>query len=259
MRNHSLRLLLLSTFLLIAIPLGAQSVLPTWTATPKAEQILTHEGFTVSYNNKTRCPNWVAWELTPEEAASEVTGRTDFFTTDPLVKGPQAEYKDYSRNNFRMDRGHMAPSADFRWSITANEQTFYLTNICPQDHTLNEGLWLELEQRCRAYAKRYGTNVDIICGPLFKNGYRRYIGSNLVRVPDGFFKAIRMTVRQKTYLIAFIFPNHPLDAQDDIFNYTVTAQEFIERTGLIPFPEYKDISTEKGYPWNIPWKKPKKK
>ncbi len=262
MHNKSLRLLLLflSTLLLIAVPLGAQSVLPACQHPPQAEQVLVHEGFTVSYNNKTRCPNWVAWELTPEEAASEVTSRTDVYATDPLVEGKQADNDDYSRNSFGMDRGHMAPSADFRWSVTANEQTFYLTNICPQAHNLNEGPWLELEQRCRAYAKRYRTNVQIVCGPVYeKNGWHRTMGGNGVKIPNAFFKAVLMEVRGKTYAIAFIMENEGKILRENISDYVVTMDELRDKTGIDPFPGKNYIETGWDNPWVIPWKKAKKK
>ena len=222
MKHKSILLGLLA--LLLSSTAFGQILLPPWDTPPQAEQLLNHDGFMVSYNNVTKCPNWVSWDLSPEEAAADVTGRTDFFTTDPLVKGPQAEYSDYSHNKYGLDRGHMAPSADFKWSKSANEQTFYLTNICPQDHALNEGLWLELEQRCRAWAKRYHTNVQIICGPIHEE-VPNAIGKNLVYVPEAFFKIIRMNVGGKKYYIAFIFPNQPLDIQENIFNYTVNPEE----------------------------------
>lgn len=255
MKTKTLLLGLLALFLSAA---GAsQTILPSWNVKPTAEQLLQHDGFTVSYNDITKCPNWVSWELTPEEAAAEAVGRTDFFTTDPLVSGPQAEYSDYTRNPYGLDRGHMAPSADFRWSRSANEQTFYLTNICPQDHTLNEGLWLELEQRCRAWAKRYNTAVQIICGPIHSKNPNT-IGKNKVWVPEAFFKIVLMTIGDKRYCITFIFPNKPLDIQEDIFNYLSSSQEISRKTGLDT--RWLNASNHPGkeYPFDIPWKKPKR-
>lgn len=242
--------------LLLGSAIQAQSVLPKWAKAPEAEQILAHEGFTVSYNNVTLCPNWSAWELTPQEADANAVGRTDFFTTDPLVEGRQAEYADYSGNKFRLDRGHMAPSADFKWSRTANEQTFYLTNVCPQDHTLNEGLWLEIEQRCRAWAKLYGSPVNIVCGPVH-DGTRTTIGENGVRVPAAFFKCIMFETGGTAYAIAFILPNRPLDAGADVFGYAVSLKEIRRRTGLVPFPGRNVREPGKAFPFDIPWKKPK--
>lgn len=250
-----LRPLLLLSLLLFSSPaLRTQEILPRWAARPKAEQILVHDGFTVSYNSVTKCPNWVCWDLSPEQASAQAVGRTDVFTTDPLVKGPQAEDADYARNPYGLDRGHMAPSADFRWSREANAQTFCLTNVCPQDRTLNGGLWLELEQRCRAWAKRYGATVHVVCGPLF-HGAVRTIGKGRVAVPSAFFKAVLIEVKEQSYAIAFVMPNEPLDASGDIFSYTVGTGELSRLCGLVPFPGKKFADPGKGYPFDIPWKK----
>lgn len=250
--------LILILAIILAASLHAQTILPRWETPPAAEQILVHEGFTVSYNNTTLCPNWSAWELTPGEAAATLTGRTDFFTTDPLVEGRQAQYRDYSRNGMDLDRGHMAPSADFRWSVAANGQTFYLTNICPQNHALNEGLWLELEQRCRTWAKRYGTAVHIVCGPVFEGTPQR-IGEGGVAVPSAFFKAILLEYEGRYHAVAFIMPNRPLNLLSDIFDYCVPVSNITRITGIDPFPGIGYVESQKNLPWDIPWKKPKKK
>ena len=252
------KIILFFLSILIVFSLSAQSILPAWKTPPESEEILVHEGFTVSYNHKTLCPNWSAWTLTEEEANADAVGRTDFFTTDPLVKGPQAENSDYSRNEYNLDRGHMAPSADFKWSREANEQTFYLTNICPQNHALNEGLWLELEQRCRAWAKLYHTDVHIVCGPVFGKNTAQ-IGKNHVSVPSAFFKSIMFEAKGETYAIHFLMPNEALDAGKEIFEYAVSEKELQKMTGLETFPRKKNKQPGAAYPFNTRWKKPKQK
>lgn len=249
---------ILSILILLFFPLLLMAQqFPKWTTPTAAEQIIPHEGFTVSYNNRTLCPNWVIWELTSEEASSDVTGRTDFFTTDPNVSGPQADYRDYSRNPYGMDRGHMAPSADFKWSVSANEQTFYLTNVCPQAHGLNDGLWLELEQRCRAMVKRYNTPMTIVCGPVFDNNPKT-IGKNRVHIPSAFFKAIKIRIEGKEYACAFILDNEDLDKYLDVFSFSVSSDELEDSAHIVPFPGLEIERTDKdSFPWNIPWKKPK--
>ena len=50
---------------------------------------------------------------------------------------------------------------------TAMDDTFYLTNIVPQDIDNNGGFWNRLETHCRDLTKKY-QNVHIITGPLYK-------------------------------------------------------------------------------------------
>lgn len=46
-------------------------------------------------------------------------------------------------------RGHQIPSAD-RLTYNANVQTFYGTNMTPQDENLNGGVWATLENKVRS-------------------------------------------------------------------------------------------------------------
>ena len=102
------------------------------------EDIVRHLGYTASYNHTTLCPDWVAWELTAAEAAGTCDGQYSF-SRDPDVDFPKASREDYSNSGY--DKGHMAPRADMRWSEKALEESYYFTNICPQDHEMNSQAW----------------------------------------------------------------------------------------------------------------------
>lgn len=121
------------------------------------EQILHRKGYTASYNREHKIPNWVAWELTPEKLI-ERESRTDKFLPDPDLPESQAvTTDDYKRSG--MDRGHMCPAGDNRWHWKAMQESFYMTNICPQNHNLNRGDWKELEEACRLWAKKKGKSM----------------------------------------------------------------------------------------------------
>ena len=64
--------------------------------------------------------------------------------------------------------------------------------MCPQNHSLNAGVWNTIEQQCRNWAKQYG-KVYIVCGPIFLNKEHRKLGKNKVVVPDAFFKVVLHT------------------------------------------------------------------
>lgn len=116
------------------------------------EQILHRKGYITSYNREHKIPNWVAWELTPEKLI-ERESRTDKFLPDPDLPENQAvTTDDYKRSG--MDRGHMCPAGDNRWHWKAMQESFYMTNICPQNHNLNRGDWKELEDACRLWTKK---------------------------------------------------------------------------------------------------------
>ena len=229
-----------------------------------SEQIIQHKGFTVSYNETLLIPNWVCWSLTSEEASAEAVSRTDEFLPDPAAKGRQADTRDYSNTGY--DRGHMAPAADMKWDKEAMIESFYMTNICPQDRELNAGIWLETEQKCRWWAKRYGT-VWIACGPLFVRSEAKALGNSDVAVPDAFFKVMAMKVKEKGSAerwtcAAVVAPNVSLEG--DITDYLFPVASVEALTGYTFFSDLpvspdelwalKTAVNEKD--WQIPnWKK----
>lgn len=198
------------------------------------EIILKRMAYTASYNNKMKNPNWVAWELTRKETTG-TQERSDKFVPDPDLPEPRAKTSDYTRTGY--DRGHMAPAADMKWSVKAMEESFYMSNICPQHKNLNRGDWNDLEDACRAWAKKYGT-VYIACGPIYDRPNPKRIGANKVAVPDRFFKVVLIYNRKDPMALGFIFPN--IARSQDLNKYQVTVDDIEHITGFDFFSKVPD-------------------
>lgn len=173
-------------------------------AIKKQDVVLVYNGFIVNYNTSWLIPNWVAYELTAEETAGDVP-RARGFSMDLDYKEKQAMREDYSSTGW--DKGHMAPAADMKWSQTAMNESFFLTNICPQNHDLNGKDWHTLEKYVRDWALKF-KKIWVVCGPyVYVNTYGT-IGERKVVVPDGFFKAVLRYDGKVYYSIAFVFENN---------------------------------------------------
>lgn len=207
-------------------------------ALKKSDEVIVYEGFTISYNSKNLIPNWVAYELTSSEVDGQYP-RGNGFGMDMDYRGKQAMREDYSNSGW--DKGHMAPAADMKWSRTAMYESFYLTNICPQDHELNGNDWLTLEKLGREWAKRFG-RVFIVCGPIVGTNYYGTIGENKVVVPDAFYKAFLVVQDHRYHAIAFIMPNE--SKHHRIQEYALTVNELEEKIGLDLFPNIDDSIEE---------------
>ena len=171
--------------------------------TNRASQIIKHKGYTASYNKDWKVSNWIAYELTAEETQGSVK-RNNKFVEDPKVPaGQSATNKDYARSGF--DRGHLAPAADMTWDETAMKESFYFSNMAPQEPTLNRGIWKKLEDSARGWAKR-DSAICIITGPVVKNEKKK-IGSGNVVVPTHFYKVILSPYAETPQGIGFIFKN----------------------------------------------------
>ena len=151
-----------------------------------SEQIIKKKAYIVSYNKDTKIPNWVAWYLTVEDSDGPVW-RSNAFYEDIDAPAPRATIEDYKGSGW--SRGHMCPASDNKWDVEAMNQSFSLVNVCPQDASLNSGLWNSLEIDCRNWARRF-QDIYIICGPVFYKQDHETIGSNQVYVPEAFFKVV---------------------------------------------------------------------
>lgn len=191
-----------------------------------SSQEIQHEGYTVSYNAQWLLPNWVAYELTAQEVEGELP-RTDRFYPDPLVVGKQATNNDYRKSGY--DRGHMAPAADMKWSETAMRESFYFTNICPQLHNLNAGVWQDFEDRGRKWAKQYGS-VYIVCGPIVNKKALGTIGENQVVVPDGFYKVFLINDNGRYEGLGLLFDH--VSGRKKLKNYACTIDSVEQVTGI---------------------------
>ena len=196
----------------------------------KTEIILNRVGYTCSYNTDLLLPNWVGWTLSAEHTEGPYKRSGIPFHEDPDVSAPRVTTYDYSGSGY--DRGHMCPSGDCRWSEEAQQQSFLMTNICPQNHNLNCGDWNELEIACRRWALRYG-EIHIVCGPLLFNKQHKTIGKHKVTVPEAFYKVI-LRLTDEPEAIGFIFRNE--SGNKKINSYVHSVDEVERITGMNFFP-----------------------
>jgi DNA/RNA non-specific endonuclease len=202
--------------------------------TDRPEQILKRVAYTASYNSDLRIPNWVAWQLTGVHTEGKNKRAGVKFHEDTDVPMPRAVDFDYVRSGY--DRGHLCPSADNRWDAIAQEQSFLLTNVCPQDHNLNVGDWHELENLCRKWAKTYGS-IYVVAGPVLFKGKHKTIGKNKVTVPEAFFKVV-LCMEGKPKAIGFVYRN---ESGNRPKSYYVNTIDDVERiTGIDFFPALPD-------------------
>jgi endonuclease G len=217
----------------------------------RTEQIITHTGYTVSYNADWKIPNWVAYELTKEEVEGTVP-RFDAFLPDPEVSYENsATTYDYSNSGW--DRGHMAPAADMKWSEQAMKESFFLSNICPQNSNLNRGIWNDLEEQVRELVRQKG-EIYVVCGPIMSK-QPKTIGTNKVAIPDAFFKVLLQNTNDNWSVIAFMFANE--SGRKLLSTYAMSVEDMQIITDIDFFPALPDdieqkVESEVNFTkWNI--------
>ena len=205
-------------------------------------RIVQHGAYVSSYNTETLIPDWVAYELTAEETGGDRKREGIEFRMDPDLRGcTQAMREDYSGSGWT--KGHLMPAADAAFSSSTMAETFYFTNICPQDETLNAGDWQYLEKKVRQWANCYGS-IWVVTGPIV--GENRYgtIGDRDVVVPDSFYKALLIRKKNGSYsAIAFVMDND--DDRYFLKDCSMSINELETLTGFDFFPSLDDKIEDK--------------
>lgn len=199
------------------------------------DHIVVHEAYTSSYNTTTLIPNWVAYELTDQETYGDNERGGRMFSMDPDLRTRQAKREDYYNSGWT--KGHMIPASDVRWSSTGMDETFYFTNVCPQNETLNAGDWEFLERQVRRWAREFGS-VYVVTGPVIGSGRYGTIGERNVTVPDAFFKAVVCCTDGRQQAIAFVMGND--DSRYFLRDCAMSVDELEKLTGYDFFPALDD-------------------
>ncbi|WP_435623513.1 DNA/RNA non-specific endonuclease [Flagellimonas sp.] len=196
-----------------------------WLPSSTYGAIAKHEYFMLSYSEPHEQAEWVVYPLKREHLTDD-DRRRPYFIEDPEIKSKSADWRNYKGSGY--DRGHLVPAGDRRFSEQAYNETFYTSNISPQDRDFNAGVWNRLEQQVRYWCKRYGDLV-IITGGVLENNLEE-IGEEDVDVPEVFYKIIYRETKNGIETISFLIPNKESNAP--LQNFAVTVDEIEKQTGI---------------------------
>ena len=131
--------------------------------------------------------HWVAYPLNNGLRSSG--SRSEAWGLDPLLP---ASRQPIVTSTFRggWARGHQLPSAD-RLSYNANVQTFYGTNMTPQDYNFNGEIWARLEDKVRGWAGKCDT-LYVVTGCVVDGNisYTTDIDGKAIGIPKAYYKAV---------------------------------------------------------------------
>ena len=182
-------------------------------------------GYTLLHNNRRKVAVYSAEWLVIENAKAKVK-RVNAFKADPdLVPNYRSELADYENDTKLYDRGHLTPFEDASRNSVAALQTFYLSNIVPQNLHFNRGIWRSLENQTRKWAETSQNGLYVMTGPIF-SGKVVTIGDG-VSVPTSMYKVI---INKETMQgVGFIIPNDKPVKGMKLVNYKVPIK-MVERT-----------------------------
>ncbi|MCB0635742.1 MAG: DNA/RNA non-specific endonuclease [Lewinella sp.] len=212
------------------------------------EAVVRHEALALEYDEAHEQARWVAHIILPDVINGNVA-RTNDFRPDPLVASGSAVEADYflkylqpdstyQYDGYGYDRGHLAPSADFRWSERALSASYLYSNMSPQLPDFNREGWAELEGQIRAYIFDHPeTQLYVVTGPVLTDDLPKVERSpNGVSIPRTFYKVVLDLTNGRG--IGFLIPHGPVDQSLETYAVSIDAVE--EATGLDFFNKLPD-------------------
>ncbi len=250
MKTHIYKIsLILSTLLFSCLSYGN-----IWIPEYKQDdQIIHHKYYSLKYNKLTKQADWVAFSITREMIIKGKNKLTYLFKPDPLISSLESSsIKDYLNSGYVC--GQLCPSALMQISPKAMDESFYMSNITPQDPYFNYYVWNTLKSKIKQWALN-NKEIFIVTGPIFNETDKKIkIGKNGIIIPNAFFCVILDFRISKSKAIAFIFPNKETDTSFQ--SYATTIDNVEDVTGINFFPElprHIEQDLESKYDYNL-WK-----
>lgn len=217
------------------------------------KKVVTYE---LEYDKSKFHSRWVAFRFDGNTRAQSVGRSDEPFMDDPSLSSTlHIGYKGFGPG---YDRGHLCASADRLYDRTANEQTFYMSNMSPQLSSFNQGYWVTLESQVQKLgrSKTFSDTLYVVKGGTIKEGQiKSYITRNngnkvavpkyyymaLLKVKNGVYHSIAFWMEHKEY--GYSYKNKaPLS---EIMNHAVSVNELEQLTGIDFFPNLPDATEEK--------------
>jgi endonuclease G len=196
-------------------------------------EIVHHQFYSLAYDEEKEGAAWVAYELLGSNVEGPWVSRTNDFRPDPIVSTGSTTNSDFKGSGF--DRGHLVPAADMAFSETAMSETFLMSNISPQKRAFNHGVWRELEELTRDWAKQ-NERLVVVSGPIWNQSNRKVGKANKMLVPDAYFKVLLDIDLPQQKSVGFVIPNELQTQRLEEFAKSVDEVEAL--TGFDFFKNY---------------------
>lgn len=189
--------------------------------------------YSLEYNYAAHHSRWVAFTFYDKTAEVNTT-RSDAWAIDPFLPEWTDNFSDYRSSGF--DRGHLVASSDRLYSVSANEQTFYFSNMSPQVPNLNSGIWNDLERKVQSWGKLSAIRdtLYVVKGGTIRDDQvmDQTIGDNKIVIPKYYYMALLAQKGDTYQSIAFLIEHKSYNPPYDLTKHVLSVEELEEKTGI---------------------------
>jgi endonuclease G len=194
---------------------------------PDDSVVIRHTYYTTTFSKSKHIPILVEFTLTKQMlSCTEHERRTNKFVKDPELADATNLGRDYTHSGY--DRGHNMSAQDNECSTTGMKECFYFSNMFPQPHSINAGIWEDLEKHERETATT-DDSIEVFIGNIGQAGT---IGEDKVVVPEYCWKVIY--IYSSHNYEAYKIPNTTVSPGARYSNYSITIEE-LENEAKIKF------------------------
>ncbi len=216
--------------------------------------------YCLEYDRSKWHSRWVAFRF-DNQTRAKTSPRKDYsilpqYPADPKLPTEVAIPSDASFNGY--DHGHLCASADRLYSRTANDQTFYMTNMSPMIGNFNQGYWVTLEGLVQSLGRNtsFSDTLYVVKGGTIQDGmFSKRVASNRIVVPKYYYMAL-LRYRGGTYSAIAFWVEHKDYGYDNKFKapqpimrqHAVSVDELEEKTGINFFhnlPDAVEVQVER--------------
>ncbi|NDB35766.1 MAG: hypothetical protein EB023_10620 [Flavobacteriia bacterium] len=217
-------------------------------------EVVKHAGYAIGFDCQYKMAAWTFHVVTPDITFGNVS-RTNDFRKDTLVSCGSAEDSDYflrtankdgtvTYDGFGFDRGHLVPSADFKWSPVGLSETYFYSNMSPQRPEFNRDSWAEIEGLVRKMVDAEQKILYVHTGPVFANDMTTLTRSiHQLKIPNLHYKIVADLSPNSLRGMAFLMPNKKCELRPS--NYVVSIDSIEALTGLNFFPNLPDSTAQR--------------
>ncbi len=204
----------------VSLCVSAKKVVHYMVSQPEYKRVIT---YCTKFDIKREYPLW-SMAYRDELNDVKIANRIDYWQKCPYKDLEFFQNKNYDGKY--LDKGHLVPFNQIRFSRKAGLGTFWYTNFAPQFPKNNQGTWRSLETKIEKFGK--GKKLLILTG--VSSCVHDYYGENKCAVPSGFWKLIcainPKTGRETTQGYWIINDAHEKNyasvTQQDILKYFLT-------------------------------------
>ena len=192
------------------------------------DQVLDKGYYKICYDYNMKGARFVGYTLDGSKVnVGNIKKRPRFYPDKAIPRQYRTTSSDYTHNEFKADRGHLAPDASFDYDPKALKSVYSMANIIPQYKTINRRTWIKAEKYERLVASKLG-KVTVVNGVVYGRNPKRLRKSGIA-YPIAYWKIL---FNNKGFEKCFYYENKVLKTSkgDKLRNHEISCQKLKRST-----------------------------